>query len=92
MKSTHPVRAPRTARTAAATSEGLRTAYTSFVLFPDQLLALKQVAARQQALRGGKADQSAVVRELLDAIATGKPIPDGLKQALAECKKERPQE
>lgn len=84
-----PARAPRTARTAATDSDGPRMAYTSFILYPDQLLALKLVAVRQQVQRGGKADQSAVLRELLDAVAAGKAPPEGLKQALVAAKKDR---
>jgi hypothetical protein len=82
---------PRRAKT-VATGEGAesRTSYTSFVLYPDQLAALKLVAVRHQAMRGaGKADQSEVLRLALDAIATGGEFPEGLKEALAQGLKER---
>jgi hypothetical protein len=85
---TEGARTPRTARTAPA-EDGPRTAYTTFVVFPDQLLALKQVAALLQAQRGGKADSSAVLRDTLDAIATGGELPEGLKKALAAGVRER---
>lgn len=64
-------------------------AYTSFVLFPDQLFALKQVALNLQAQRGGKADMSRVVRDTLDALAQGAELPPGLLKALAEGLKNR---
>lgn len=87
-------RAPRQAKT-ATTGEGAgsRTSYTSFVLYPDQLAALKLVAVRHQAQRGGgKADQSEILRQALDAIATGGELPAGLKEALAAGVKDRRRE
>lgn len=65
---------------AAARQQGV----TTFRLFADQLQALAQVAASRKWASGarGKADQSAVLRDLLDAIAGGAELPADLRDAL----------
>jgi hypothetical protein len=85
-------RAARAARTSPAGAGDPQKAYVMFAVFSDQLLAIKQAAARMQAERGeGKADQSEVLRLALDAMATGGELPHGLKEALAVGVKERRQ-
>jgi hypothetical protein len=81
-------RPPRLAKTVA--DETARMAYTTIVLHPDQLSALKQVALHRQAERGGKIDSSAVLRDLLDAVASKTELPAGLQKELAAGLKERP--
>lgn len=84
-------RTSRTARTAPGAEGQQRTVYTTFVLFPDQLTAIKQAALRMQSERGGKADQSEVLRLALDAMASGAELPHGLREALIAGVKERRQ-
>ena len=84
-------RPPRTAKAAPGAEAEQRTVYTTFILYPDQLTAIKQAALRMQGARGGKADQSEVLRLALDAIATGAELPHGLKESLAAGIKERRQ-
>jgi hypothetical protein len=61
---------------------------TTFRLFADQLQALGQVAAARKWASGahGKADQSAVLRDLLDAIAAGGEVPRDLRDALVAAR------
>jgi hypothetical protein len=61
---------------------------TTFRLFADQLQALGQVAAARKWASGtrGKADQSAVLRDFLDAIASGAEVPRDLRDALTAAR------
>lgn len=83
-------RPARRARTVNAKGELAQMAYTSFILHPDQLYALKQAALQMQGRQGGKADMSRVLRDALDAIATGGQLPEGLRAMLGDGLKGRP--
>ncbi len=53
-------------RAGAAQSAGRTVAVTTFRIYRDQLLALKRLALDRTAEGGGRADASAVLREMLD--------------------------
>ena len=53
-------------RAGAAESAGRPVAVTTFRVYRDQLVALKRLALDRTAEGGGRADASAVLRELLD--------------------------
>lgn len=59
---------------------------TSIRLHADQLRALASVALNRRYAEptGRKPDQSAVIRDILDAIATGERIPHDIAAALAQ--------
>ncbi len=81
-------RARRVGAPSDAAAAGPEPQPTTYRLFPDQIHALQQAALdrRLSGGGGGRLDHSAILREVLDAVADGKPVAPEIKKALGETR------
>jgi hypothetical protein len=72
----------------ASTSPAAEPAATTYRVYADQAHGLQQAALdrRLSAGGGGRLDHSAILREVLDAIADGKAVAPEIRKALAEAR------
>jgi hypothetical protein len=61
---------------------------TTVRLFRDQLQALDRVALSLRYAEGGRVDRSGLLRDLLDRLAGGDKIPEAVRNALQETRRE----
>jgi hypothetical protein len=72
----------------AAAGAAAEPAPTTYRVFADQAHGLQQAALdrRLNAGGGGRLDHSAILREVLDAVADGKPVAPEIRKALTDAR------